>query len=146
MKVQPRPPGPRWSADVARRIRERFDEGQTDATAASALDQLLDLSAAPGVVLVEVPVHPDLFAHLPGGRRRYEAVLARAEEIAGRHRVLFLRGTGQVTIPDDGWVDPYHMAFPGAEAYSRWIGDRIGAAVAEGRLAGPGPEAPGAAR
>ena len=52
---------------------------------------------------------------------------------ASRAHAPFWRKTSWELIPNDGWVDVWHLNGRGARAFSRWLGDRVGISVRSGR-------------
>ena len=101
----------------------------------SSLSELLRLrSSGLEVLVVEVPVSETALQHFGDGEADHRQALDAIEELAVRHGVPFWRFPADRTIPADGWADFIHLNRTGAEAYSRWLGERLAEAVREGRL------------
>jgi hypothetical protein len=83
-----------------------------------------------------MPSAPILSESLPKDSPNYDRIVARLKEETAKYGMPFWRAPADV-IPDDGWVDLWHMNADGARAYSRWLGGRIADAIAAGELAGP---------
>ena len=88
------------------------------------------------VLLVEAPLPATYMAFFAGGEQDY----ARFVEVIGSHAeaagVPFWRAPPDL-IPGDGWADYGHLNREGAEAFSEWLGARVGEAVRAGAIPNP---------
>lgn len=94
---------------------------------AEALTGLTNLAALnrPGqrVMVVEVPLHPSIFAFLPQGQVDYAAFLEQAGAVIQTAGLPTLWATSvPQNIPDAGWSDRFHLNTTGAAQYSRALG------------------------
>jgi hypothetical protein len=113
----------------------------------SALEETIVFSQQAGaqVLLAEMIYHPALLElkdQKGNPRTNREQILAfikkinaRLGSIASQHGIAFLEFDPNISIPDTGWFDLYHLNRVGAEAYSRWLGEQ--AAQALGTLPQP---------
>jgi hypothetical protein len=86
------------------------------------------------VIVVEVPLHPVLIADYMG-LDAYRAWVSTVDTIARADGVTFWPTYDLALIPANDWQDPQHLNKDGADVFSRWFGDRLGAAVKAGDLA-----------
>lgn len=102
------------------------------------LAELAELEGSKAQMLVvELPASALLTRTLARDAPNYGPIIRRMQSEAERHGVPFWRMPKPGVIPDDGWVDLWHMNPVGAQAYSRWLGHRLADAIASGELAGP---------
>ncbi len=85
------------------------------------------------VVLVELPLHPSVIGAYfdPADYAAFNDRIVASAAAAG---VLYWPTTSRAMIPDAGWYNLYHLNPTGAEQFSRWLGEQLGAAVLAGRL------------
>jgi hypothetical protein len=94
----------------------------------------LDAETSTSVLLLEMPVHPDTInAYM--GEDVYRSFNATVRAHAGG--MLYWTTTDLNLIPDEGFVDSNHLNPRGSALFSRWLGERVGEAVAEGVLGTP---------
>lgn len=147
----PRPPrGVDLDAMVTRALealpdlmkRHEIDESQVE-----AFTRLLRLGRqGVQILVVEIP-GPVRFSRRLTATPKYRAFLDRLQQETKRAATPFWQPWKTIpgdVVPEDGWVDFYHMNTIGAEAFSRWLGQRVADAVEQGELRGPKPA--GAAR
>lgn len=90
------------------------------------------------VVIVELPVHPLALEAKATFRRDYEAWARQVAQLAGAHGVPFWATTTLGLLPDQSnWADVNHLNTQGSQRFSAWLGEQVGRAVQEGRLARP---------
>jgi hypothetical protein len=94
----------------------------------------LDQSGQTRLVLVEMPFYPDIVTRLLSVDV-YEDFNRQIESYAAPAGVPYWPTTLLNLIPAEGWDDLSHLNTTGAALFSRWLGDRIGAAVQTGDLA-----------
>ena len=100
----------------------------------SALEETIAFSQQAGdqVLLAEMTYHPALLElkdQRGNPRVDKEQILsfigkvnARLNDIAARHEIVFLEFDPNVSLPETGWFDLYHLNRVGAEVFSRWLG------------------------
>lgn len=99
------------------------------------LSEVLKLkSPSTEVLVVEVPVHESVTSRFGRGELDHKAAMDAVQQVADRHGVVFFRYPADRPIPQDGWIDFIHMNRVGADFYSRWLGERVGMALRQGRL------------
>jgi len=98
------------------------------------LERFLALRNDTQLLLVEMPASDALTAMIRGGRETYAAFIQQVVDFAAAQGVPAWTTIDLALIPDDVWADDYHMFPPGAEIFSAWLGERIGAAVQNGDL------------
>lgn len=79
------------------------------------------------VILVEMPVPPSYFGFFSNPAADYNAFLAQVQQLADQAQVPFWKTTELDLIPDDGWFDFSHVNIIGADAFSTWLGHKVGA-------------------
>jgi|GEM_PF-2086313 len=102
----------------------------------ASLDALNALAAKPSmppVMLVEMPIHPRLWAQELGGPNGYLATLDRVAATG----LPLLRSSHLDLVPAQGWKDFRHLNDRGAALFSRWLGTALGEAVAQRRIPAP---------
>jgi len=100
----------------------------------SALEETIAFSQQAGAqaLLAEMTYHPALLElkdQKGNPRVDKEPILsfigkvnARLNDIAARHEIVFLEFDPNVSLPETGWFDLYHLNRVGAEVFSRWLG------------------------
>ena len=100
----------------------------------SALEETIAFSQQAGdqVLLAEMTYHPALLElkdQRGNPRVDKEQILsfigkvnARLNDIAARHEIVFLEFDPNVSLPETGWFDLYHLNRVGAEVFSQWLG------------------------
>jgi hypothetical protein len=101
----------------------------------AGLQQIVGLhqSGQTRLVIVEVPFYLDIVTQLLGVDT-YERFNRRVESYTIPAGVLYWPTTLLDLIPDEGWNNLNHLNTTGAEIFSRWLGEQIGAAVNSGEL------------
>lgn len=99
-----------------------------------ALTQITQQRVQTRVLFVEMPMHPS--SKFISGKRRedYEEALLMTQDITQRLGAQFWRALPFHPVPDTGWKRRLHMNRIGAEAFSRWLGEKVGEAVSNGTL------------
>jgi hypothetical protein len=104
----------------------------------SALEETIAFSKKAGaqVIIVEMAYHPALLELIDARRKpRLDkeqmlsfigSVNSRLHDIAKDHGIFFLEFNPQVSLPDTGWFDLYHLNLVGADVFSLWLGDQVG--------------------
>jgi hypothetical protein len=102
----------------------------------AGLQRIIDLheSGKTRLVLVEVPFYPDIVTQLLG-LELYDTFNQQVESYASPAGVPYWPTTLLDLIPPEGWYNLNHLNTTGAETFSRWLGDKVGAAVKAGDLA-----------
>jgi hypothetical protein len=102
----------------------------------AGLRDLVALNRPPDVqvIVVEVPLHPVLIANYMG-LDAYRAWVSTLETITRANGVVFWPTYDLALIPANDWQDPQHLNKDGADVFSRWFGDQLGAAVKAGEIA-----------
>jgi hypothetical protein len=99
-----------------------------------ALEELFELrSSGVRIVLLEMPVHLAPTQWPPAATIAYAAVIDRVKRRAAAEGVPFWTSPPEL-IPSDGWFDLWHLNTKGAEAFSRWLGERAASAVQHGEI------------
>jgi hypothetical protein len=112
-----------------------LSEYDISAESLAGLSHLVALNAPQRrVIVVEVPLHPSIFAFLPHGQADYDAFLEQAGGVIQTAGLPSLWATSvPQSIPDAGWSDRFHLNETGAAAYSRalglWLADAAPAAL-----------------
>jgi len=100
----------------------------------SALEETIAFSQQAGAqaLLAEMTYHPALLElkdQKGNPRVDKEPILsfigkvnARLNDIAARHEIVFLEFDPNVSLPETGWFDLYHLNRVGAEVFSQWLG------------------------
>jgi hypothetical protein len=83
------------------------------------------------IILVEMPVPPAYFRFFDNPAADYSAFLTHVEQLAAQTQAPFWKTTELGLIPDDGWVDFSHVNTTGANAFSTWLGHKVGALAHE---------------
>ena len=106
----------------------------------SALGALLKVrDGGTQLVLLEMPMRLDpseWSADLSAGYRKMWGEFRSVLQASG---ATVWSPPPQGIVPADGWLDAWHMNARGASPFSRWLGERLAAAVAAGELARPDP-------
>lgn len=107
----------------------------------AALEDIIVFSQQAGaqVLLAEMTYHPALLElRGPRGveRAAKDAIVAfiekinlRLDAVADKHGIIYLHANPNVTIPEDGWYDLYHLNSVGAGPFSAWLGEEAGRAL-----------------
>ena len=99
-----------------------------------ALEALFALrSSGLGIVLLELPVHLAPAQWPPAATIASAAIMDRVKERAAAEGVPLWTSPPEL-IPPDGWFDLWHLNTKGAEAFSRWLGERAASAVQNGEI------------
>jgi hypothetical protein len=121
-----------------RRLARLYGQFAIGSAHLQGLEQLLGLnSPETRVLLVEMPIHPQLFDFFPNGKRDYDAFVTTVERAAAAHQVPVWRALPADALPDAIWYDMGHMNAQGAEFYSRWLGRGLGEAVVNRKIPDP---------
>ena len=114
----------------------------------AALEETIAFSQQAGaqVLLAEMTYHPALLELKDSkGQARVDKaqilgfiskVNARLNDIAARHEIVFLEFDPNVSLPETGWFDLYHLNRVGAEVFSQWLGGQAA------QVLGPLPPVP----
>ncbi len=114
----------------------------------AALDEIITLSQTLGarVILAEMAYHPallelkDAYGQPRVDTARLKAFIAQAnrrlQHIADQHGIPFITFETDLSLPEDGWFDLYHLNAIGAVPYSRWLGEQAARSI------GPLPSKP----
>jgi hypothetical protein len=92
-----------------------------------------DQSGQTRLVLVEAPFYPDIVTQLLGVKT-YQDFNRQIESYAAPAGVPYWPTTLLDLIPLEGWDNLNHLNTTGAEIFSRWLGEQIGAAVNAGEI------------
>jgi hypothetical protein len=123
-------PGKPLTPHQRRRLARLYGQFAIGSAHLQGLEQLLRLdSPATRVLIVEMPIHPQLLDFFPNGKRDYDAFVTTVERAAAAHHVPLWRALSADALPDTIWYDMGHMNAEGAEFYSRWLGRGLGEAV-----------------
>ena len=87
------------------------------------------------VAVVEMPMHPTLYAWVERNAGYYADVLRTMESRTREQGAPFWRAPHD--LPENGWADLWHLDSIGAPIFSRWLGERVGEAVVAGTLVAP---------
>lgn len=114
-----------------------------------SLEEIIRLGQQDGVqvVIVEMPYHPSLLmltnenADLAAKQAQLgqfiQEVNAAITEIAARSHTVYWT-SGQVEgLPEDGWLDRYHLNAFGSPVFSQWLANQLATAVKSGQIANP---------
>jgi len=83
---------------------------------------------------VELPIHTSVIELYGNGAADHARALDEIEKVVRAGGAPFWRYPAERAIPHEGWADFVHMNRLGAAMYSRWLGERLGEAVRDGRL------------
>ena len=100
-----------------------------------SLSKVLRLGGDVDKLVVEVPVHESVIGLFQEGEADHQRALDAVLGVAAAQNVPFWKYPGDRPIPRNGWSDYVHLNRIGAEVYSRWLGERLGEAVRQGRVA-----------
>jgi hypothetical protein len=89
------------------------------------------------VVLVEVPLPATFMYFFENGEADYEKFTTQVGDHARSEGIPFWRTLSLDLIPADGWLNYSHLNQEGAEAFSEWLGARVGEAVQAGTIPDP---------
>lgn len=126
-----------WDRTPPQELVNLFAAFTISPTWAEALEESARVAQAAGVslVFVELPV-PSLDG-MNDAAASYQAFVGQVQEIALANNALFLPSQNALLISADGWADYGHLNVTGATVFSRWLGDKLGQAVKQGRLTDP---------
>lgn len=101
-----------------------LSEYRVSAESLAGLSHLVSLNTPEQrIMVVEVPLHPSIFAFLPHGQADYADFLAQAGAVIQTAGQPTLWATSvPPAIPDAGWSDRFHLNTTGAAQYSRELG------------------------
>ena len=108
---------------------------ETSAEQMAGLAKLLEVrDHGSQLVVVEMPAHLDLSQWPEDTVARYRQKL---REVSDRARAagVPLWSTPAGLMPDDGWIDLWHLNARGAAVLGRWLGERVAEAVRTGEIA-----------
>jgi hypothetical protein len=88
------------------------------------------------VVVAELPVSEASMAFFARGEADYATFLDAVRGEAAAAGVPFWEQPAYPLIPPDGWDEYLHLNAAGAEAFSEWLGQRMGRAVIRGEIGG----------
>ena len=101
----------------------------------TALETIMDYNnMGTQVIVVEMPLSNGLYYFFGNGKADYNRYVAVIRELASLHQAPFWRTEPLDLIPADGWSDYSHLNTIGAEAFSRWLGQRVGEAIEKGTI------------
>ena len=101
----------------------------------AALERIMDYNGAETqVIVVEMPVSDGLYYFFGNGQADYGRFVVHINELTRLHDVTFWQTEPLDSIPDDGWSDYSHLNIKGAEIFSTWLGEQIGAAERWGSI------------
>ena len=86
------------------------------------------------LVVVELPVAATYMEFFGNGVADYQTYLERVKKMTLEEDGYFVESMSWGVIPADGWVDYSHLNRVGAAAFSRALGEKIGAAKLAGQL------------
>jgi hypothetical protein len=96
-----------------------------------ALDDLIESLQSKGIkiIVVEMPVMPSFYPILmEGGGKAYESkFLEPVQKILLQHGLELIRTQPVIgdLMSDDGWLNEYHMNYPGAKIFTNYLADQI---------------------
>ncbi len=97
----------------------------------------LSLRTQTQLLLVEMPASYRLISMVQGGRETFRDLIYQARDFIVGYGVPVITTIDLNLIPDSGWSDAYHLQQTGAELFSAWLGDKVGAAVNAGEVTLP---------
>jgi len=124
------------------KIKSRLINFKPDPDSYAAMTDVFHLRPQVDVVMVEVPVHPIFHTFYSGGPEDHFRTLNEISRQSREQGILFWPTSHLNLIPDEGWKNSNHMNFRGAQVFSRWLGEKIGDAVNQGKLRNPAGEKP----
>ncbi|MDQ3007076.1 MAG: hypothetical protein M3R47_17050 [Chloroflexota bacterium] len=86
------------------------------------------------VILLEMPVADGLYYFFGNHESDYKRFLTQVGEMANLHQVPFWQTEPLDFIPDNAWADYSHLNKMGAEIFSIWLGQQVGAAEHQGSI------------
>lgn len=89
------------------------------------------------LVFLEMPVRVDLSDWSAADAARYEKLMSEVRRALRDTGAPLWSPPAARLLPADGWTDLWHLNARGAEAFSRWVGERLAAAVSAGELPRP---------
>jgi hypothetical protein len=111
---------------------------KVDPTNLEALRQIADLqSANTQIIAVEMPVSDTFYYYLDGGRQEYSLFVEEIRKTLSENSTGFLQVESLLPLPSNLWFNRNHLNTEGAEQFSKWLGERLGEAVAEGKVSLP---------
>ena len=103
----------------------------------TALSHVLQLHSAVPMLMVEIPIAPDLLGSFRNGEQDYYRALDAIRDVAAAQGVPFWRMPSDRAIQLADFQDGVHMNRIGADRFSRWLGEQMGLAVRQGQLKDP---------
>jgi len=89
------------------------------------------------VLIVEMPVPPTYLHFFGNGKQDYQRFIDQVDTVVASRAIRFWPTTQLLLIPDDGWTDYSHLNVRGGQVFSRWLGEKVGSAVVQGKLRSP---------
>ncbi|MEW5872811.1 MAG: hypothetical protein AB1894_26365 [Chloroflexota bacterium] len=114
-----------------------------------SLEGIIRLGQQDGVqvVVVEMPYHPSLLQltsenrDLASQQERLSQFIVEVNtairEIAARNHTVYWTSDQVEALPEDGWLDRYHLNTFGSPIFSRWLANQLATAVKSGQIANP---------
>ena len=100
-----------------------------------AFNSLLSLPATDlQLALVEMPWHLAASEWTPDTATHYHQLMDDVAQRAQRSGAPYWETMSSPFVPDDGWVDLWHLNARGADVVSRWLSERVAHAVNSGAL------------
>lgn len=131
-------PNPEMEARLFKEIAMRWPEtGDEYQAFYASLDQITQLREGVQIVAIETPLHPTFLLYLEGGEQQYTVFVDQIRQYLDGEAIEFYPVKGILQIPDDHWQDRNHLNYKGAQIFSQWLGQKLGQAVNQGRLANP---------
>lgn len=100
-----------------------------------AIDRFVQLRAGGmQLAVLEMPVQLPASEWPAESTARYRESMDEVRHAADRNGALFWSAAAVAIVPQDGWLDMWHMNARGAGHFSRWLGAHVAAATEAGEL------------
>lgn len=121
----------RFKRDIEKenRFRDMLSKFDVAIEATAALEQVLRLHSQTKIVLVDIPVHPQVLTLHDRGADIHRKTASYIKKRAGQKKVSFFFNNRPGFIPEKGFKDLNHMNTIGAKIFSRWLGRQVANAV-----------------
>jgi hypothetical protein len=101
-------------------------------------DQLLALNSSElQIVLVEMPLAPGVYDHLPNGQDTRREFIEAVSHYASARGIPFFLTQDLIEFPDGSWNNPTHLSAIGAGVFGQWIGSQLARMVQSNELSNP---------
>jgi hypothetical protein len=103
-----------------------------------ALGTLLHLGdSGVQVLIIEMPVHLDPSEWPNDAATSYRQLMEEVRQAARSTATPVWPPMAPRFVPEDGWLDVWHLNSRGASVFGRWLGERVAAAVEAGEFTRP---------